>query len=88
VWESRGERVVNVYKCRQRGGAEEIGTLRFGWLEKVAGRGWELPKVTRHAMRLMNLKLFDSNFLANNERCGLKMNASDCECVNSCCAVT
>jgi hypothetical protein len=38
VWESRGERVVNVYKCRQRGGAEEIGTLRFGWLEKS---GWE-----------------------------------------------
>jgi hypothetical protein len=33
-------------QVQKRGGAEEIGTLRFGWLEKVAGRGWELPKVT------------------------------------------
>jgi hypothetical protein len=32
-----------MYRRRCSAGAEEIGTLRFGWLEKVAGRGWELP---------------------------------------------
>jgi hypothetical protein len=35
------------------GGAEEIGTLRFGWLEKVAGRGWELPKTGPRGTRML-----------------------------------
>jgi hypothetical protein len=57
-WWSRGGKVVNVYKCRNVVVQEEIGTLRFGWLEKVAGRGWELPKVTPHRLRLNEPETF------------------------------
>lgn len=39
---------------------KEIGTLRFGWLEKVAGRGWELPKTNTDTGALgENLKRMD-----------------------------
>jgi hypothetical protein len=72
----------------QRGGAKEIGTLRFGWLAEVAGRGWGLPRVTPARMRLlgmMNLKLFNSSFLVNSMISGLTCDANDLVCVDSCC---
>jgi hypothetical protein len=43
-----------MYRRRRSAGAEEIGTLRFGWLAKVAGRGWELPELHATPVRLLS----------------------------------
>jgi hypothetical protein len=64
-------RVVKEYKCRQWLGAEEIGTLRFGWLEKVAGRDGRLGAAQNDSTRTRvpeNLKLIESRFLVNSNR--------------------
>jgi hypothetical protein len=72
-----------VLKWRKRGGAEEIGTLRFGWLAGGWGRLGNCPKRLHTGQRLKDLKLIDSRRRVNGDKSGCERDASDYVCVEA-----